>query len=69
MSCLKPHLVPSDDSVVGRNPPVIESNDEYSELVQQSYETLFGPWLKSAEEDSAEQSDTDTESNRAKTPN
>jgi hypothetical protein len=28
----------------------IETNEEYTELVQKSYEDLFEPWLNSSEE-------------------
>jgi hypothetical protein len=54
MSCLKPESISSDSSPVRQNLPTVESSEEYSELVQQSYEQLFGPWLESAENEAAE---------------
>lgn len=49
MSCLKSESISSDSSLVSQDRPVIESNEQYTELVQKSYENLFGPWLKSDE--------------------
>jgi hypothetical protein len=55
MSCLKSAFHSADSVQAPLNPPVIETNietnDEYTELVQKSYEDLFEPWLKSGEED------------------
>jgi hypothetical protein len=70
MSCSKPQLILSDTSPVAQNTQVVESNQEYTELVQESYEKLFGPWLKSDEEEKANQGPLqNAEADSAKTPN
>jgi hypothetical protein len=54
MSCLKSTIHSSDSVQAPQIPAVIETNietnEEYTELVQKSYEDLFEPWLNSSEE-------------------
>jgi hypothetical protein len=51
MSCLKPERNSVDKPEMPQNAEGAETNEEYTELVQKSYDNLFEPWLKPDEDD------------------